>query len=396
MTIPLLLAAYGVLEFRLHDAYRDYRVYMPRRCLYCAAISSGLSSRYRSPTPWYSAKTDQTSPVPQWLRTVIDRRGGSNEGQYGDKDCRHFMVGFFMPHNEKEIVLDVPTNYLLPARFHEVRGLAFSFLFLLAAVIPVQFVCCWMIWRTDNFCAGVRRILWGMLAYSLVALMTSFLLPVGTPVTQRLGEYRRITAQIRRTDGKAGDWERITYLLSDKAVHDCENCVVEYRYPGRSFLNAEEEARFLFPVDYLRRAQIRLALAVAPYNVHLTSRFFYGSPADGCSDWHTLTKRLDERLIKRDSAYPDWRMLGRPAENRVKTVIAAHMPRELIIKTVSTNACGTVNVVWYGSELPQSEFLSLYGRVSSQNCLCWVPLRTVACKERFPIGYLSMAQILMW
>jgi hypothetical protein len=145
----------------------------------------------------------------------------------------------------------------------------------------------------------------------------------------------------------------------------------------------------------LRQAQIQLAIAAAPHNAFLAARFFYGCHAGDGNEWKTLTERLDERLVKRNSMYKSWVMKTAGAWERTAATISASMRRDLRVKGVSTNPCGTVTVVWCGTELPGTDYLTVYGRFLSNDDPCWIPLRTV-CAESFPTGYPKWNSVLMW
>lgn len=370
-------------------------MHVPLGCQKCAAISTVLSSRYPMPTCWSGEGDCQTPPVPAWIGLFSERHDWDPEGDFGDKGCRHVMMEHDLSRSKTDVVLSDGRAYLLPAKFHQVRTLTVLLFGLSGVCIPMQVACLWACKRAWKARAFTRVLSWGMLCGSWGILAASLLWPVGTAVTQRLDECRRLTAFAAEHGMDATTCERARYLLSDQAISDCENVPVDFRFPGRIYGDSESADRCLFPSNYLRRAQIRLAIAVAPCDVPLVNAFFYGTTDDLGADWNMLIKRLDARLIKRDSAYPEW-MMRTGLGDRLAITITAHSRRDLRLQKVSTNRCGTVNVVWSGSEFDNVQYLSVFGVVRSEDSSCWVPLRTVACAERFPMGYLSRKDLLMW
>lgn len=398
-SIPVLLAAYAVLEFRLHDEYRDYRIHRPLGCMDCPAVSTEVSHQYGMQDRWDSAGISQASSVPLWLRQVNRQLNPRSGILGGDRECRHAMTTFTMPQGKDDVVFSDLAVYLLPEKFHRIKRCASLLLMFFPVAVLVHLACHWAcgwVRRRPRTCALTTAWIW--LFASLAVLGASLQFPVGTPVTRMLRECRDMAFLLDGRSSENADWRRVEYLLSDEAIRDCEISHIGFRLPDAKGKegNPDDTGRFLFPSNYLRRAQIQLAVAVAPHDIFLANLFFYGTRAEVGNDWLVLAELLDQRLVKRNSAYKDWAM-GYPAFwwDRAAATVAASMRYELRVKSASTNRCGTVNIIWCGMELPDVEYLTIYGKVQQENHACWVPLRTAVCPDHFPLGYPWRQNIVM-
>jgi hypothetical protein len=185
--------------------------------------------------------------------------------------------------------------------------------------------------------------------------------PVGIPLTEFLREYRVLSRRLTESSSAMGT--RAEYLLSDEVIIEMAKASIEIvprKINGGKYSYSPEirDRDHTFPFKCFKRAQARLAIAVAQYDAEMAGRFFYGSDFTADDNLTNLTARLAKRLVKVDNA-------------------SFVMEKPCIKKTIIRGE-GIVDVLWAGDRAPRALFQTTYKVFHQNNKRIWIPIRNVS------------------
>ena len=351
LCIAVLVVASSICDARLFNAYMDYGSEIFLACPHCGSLGVwhyDLSSHSRHKVP---IKQKLSMKYATLFRGKI-----SNEVVFNSATkCQHSWDSY-VPLQSKSCYsvssfLPLPEKYFLDCKKIGIAFLALCFFVLLLCVLVFFYKSLFS-----------RRL--GVLVFfcSIICCVCSFayllVIPMGTSLTAMTNQMRKLRHKVACVDITDEDWRNISFLLSEDAIKSCEN----FKDEGEKYRQFK---------NFLLKEQARLAASIAPCNLDLSERFFYGQAVHDEKDFTWRIRRLGET-------------------QRIKSITDSY--DVLDVHTISTNSTGAVQVIW---ESMNSRILGLYGEtcfvsvqsaVGNENNMHWIPVRNI---DETPMTYYS-------
>lgn len=367
------ITGYITFESRLHNEFKDYREHIYLECFHCHSLAWSISLRKYNYLKWTSDDYCGVSPPSPW--SVTSSRDQSSAIVYmADATCKHMWERQLV--DDKDVWDGLPI-YFMPFKLHQVQKLATCLFYILSVLILTCLVHLFLISKAKIISRNVGFItLWGLMSALVLVFCTVF--PVGVPLTAFLREYSVLSKRLSESPAAMGT--RVKYLLSNEAINEIAKSTIEIippNYTGgvywwySSFLSDST-----FPFKYWKRAQARLAVAVAQHDPVMAGRFFYGPDFTDGDNLTNLTARLDKQLV-----------------NLNERAIGYEKP---LIKKVIIRGEGVVDVLWTEYEMPRNFFFTTYKSYDLDDKKIWIPIRNV-CKGRYYAGHFDcFGKVIIW
>lgn len=349
----ILLAAFFLYDCRLYATYIDFRDAMHLNCVRCGALGCDhdtlrLFGNHRMPQQMaWSLKHKMPFRKLQSIAIVYEpNRSCKHEWEWSltaAKEDLHREV-FYYPIPQQLYTEYETADRILRSLFLPIVACALCVLSrnYRPTILILRVVC--LLFAVGSFCVLVYC--------SSVRL--------GTSATALLGDLRKTRASVAGHHESSVFMDRVSYLLSDKPIQDCEQ-QKDWSRPD----SKNERFERSFPLRMIVKDQAWLAVCMAQFDVKLAERYFYGSSSHPEEDFQSLVCLMNKAMRLR--------MGYKPRE-------------EPCIRAVSTNAFGLVTVVWgdgpVRSDMDTYAYAeTIFARINSKGAdeltTHWIPVSTI-------------------
>ena len=364
------ITGYLTLESRLHREYQDYREQISWECCYCRSLASSVSSRYRVIDSHYEEACYLS--LSTWIEAILACQKISIliTTNYG---CSH---SWLRQSVEGVPIFDTLPIHAMPIKFFKVKKTLSYILYLLCVLTISCLAHAFIIGngKRENRNKPYARFvtMWGLLSF--MALMFGVFYSVGIPQMALLREYRACSDRLQRSPSAMGI--RVEYMLSSDVINEFIKPKIDI--VPRSVFGSPPPAVLgnPMPFKFIKRAQARLAVAVAPYDAVMAAKFFYGPDFTSSDNLTNLTTRLCTQLVD---------LNGSPFDNE-----------KPLIKHVKIRGEGVVDVLWSKYEMPYNPFLTTYKLYYLKNDKIWIPIRNVYKGFFGPSDYGCLSKLITW
>ncbi len=348
-SVVIFLFAFAIIDYRLYVTYIDYRNARHLHCLRCGA----LGCKHETLGLFGNCKLQQQN---SWtlMHKIPLRDLYSIETIYAPNICCDHEWAESLTQVKKDVHSD-HFFYAIPQELYDDydtadRVLMCVLLSVLILVLGVLFRKFKPVIRFMIVCDVI------LASVSIVILTYCARVHLGTRATDLLMELRKTRKEVMRRETAKENLDKAVYLLSKKPIIDC---VQRYVFVESNEIGCVEST---IPIRMLLKEQARLASAIAPHEVALAERYFYGRSLQ-------TTESFEELL--------------RSMNNNCRLYKGKYEKNDFIVYGVTTNVFGLVTIAW---DYKGHSSLNIYGEtifqriiidVENENVNHWVPIRNI-------------------